>query len=111
MENANRVQILSYFLDRYLPDQSFQQTEDKTALTWIRGLPQSLGKWTFLDIALSALSLAYIGDLHQSLSILQQGECFYDEALKHIRARLHRNHIDEGLLATCMCMSMYEVCV
>lgn len=69
----------------------------------------SLGKWNFLDMALSALSLAYIGDMEQNKAVLRQGERCYDLALMRLRARLSHNSVDEGLLATCMCMSIYEV--
>ncbi|CRG89704.1 Nitrate transporter [Talaromyces islandicus] len=99
---ANRVQILSYFLEHYLPNRPLNQREDQTALTWIRSLPASLGKWNFLDMALSALSLAYIGDMHQKQSLLRQGERCYDSALIHMRARLSQKWVDEGVLAACM---------
>lgn len=60
-------------------------------------------------MALSALSLAYIGDMHQNQSVLRQGERCYDSALMRMRARLSQNSVDEGVLAACMCMSIYEV--
>ncbi|KAH8698432.1 hypothetical protein BGW36DRAFT_145775 [Talaromyces proteolyticus] len=107
--SANRIQVLSYFLDSYLPGRPAHPREDQTALTWIRSWPLSLGKWNFLDMSLSALSLAYIGDMHQNQTLLHQGERCYDEALMRMRARLSQNSIDEGVLAACMSMSIYEL--
>lgn len=93
-----------------MPDRMAQRTENITAMTWLMGLPNLLGKWKILDMSLSALSLAYIGDMHGNKQTSRQGEHFYNQALQHMRGQLARNQIDEGMLAACICMSIYEVC-
>lgn len=108
--DANRLQMVSYFVDRYMPDRMAQRNENITAMTWLMGLPNLLGRWKILDMSLSALSLAYIGDMHGNKQTSRQGEQFYNDALQQMRGRLARNQIDEGMLAACICMSIYEVC-
>lgn len=108
--DANRLQLVTYFVDRYMPDRMAQRSENITAMTWLMDLPNLLGKWKILDMSLSALSLAYIGDMHGNKQTSRQGEHFYNEALQQMRGRLARNQIDEGMLAACICMSIYEVC-
>ncbi|KAE8554411.1 hypothetical protein EYB25_002950 [Talaromyces marneffei] len=107
--DVNRLQMVSYFIDRYMPDRMAQRTENITAMTWLMGLPNLLGKWKILDMSLSALSLAYIGDMHGNKQTSRQGEHFYNQALQHMRGQLARNQIDEGMLAACICMSIYEI--
>lgn len=60
-------------------------------------------------MALSAISIAYIGHTQGDPRFSQQGTRFYAQSLQHMRGQLMRNQIDEGMLAACICLSMFEV--
>lgn len=105
------MQVLSYFLERYLPASMTSNRKFITPSSWVRSLPSLLGRWEVLDTALSALCLAYIGDVHQDYMHVHESQRFYNDVLQ----RLSSMSIDslksanEGVLTTTMTMAMYEV--
>lgn len=107
----NRMQVLSYFIERYLPSSMTSHRKFITPSSWVRSLPSLLGRWEVLDTALSALCLAYIGDLHQGYAHLHESQRFYNEALLKLRSMSldSLKSANEGVLTMTMTMAMYEV--
>ncbi|EED24598.1 conserved hypothetical protein [Talaromyces stipitatus ATCC 10500] len=107
----NRMQVLSYFLERYLPASMTSHRNFITPSSWVRSLPNLLGRWEVLDTALSALCLAYIGDLHQGYVHLHESQRFYNEALLRLRSMSldSLKSANEGVLTMTMTMAMYEL--
>jgi hypothetical protein len=107
----NRMQVLSYFIERFQPTSMTSHRKFVTPSSWIRGLPNLLGRWEILDTALSAVCLAYIGDLHQDDVHLHESQRLYTDVLRKIGS-LSLDCIkaaNEGVLTTTMTMAMYEV--
>lgn len=104
-----RMQVLSHFLDRYLPASMTSQRKFITPSSWVRSLPSLLGRWEVLDTALSALCLAYIGDVHQVR--VHTHESQYNDVLQKLRSMSldSLRSSSEGVLTTSMTMAMYEV--
>lgn len=105
------MQVLSYFLERYLPASMTSDRKFITPSSWIRSLPNLLGRWEVLDTALSALCLAYIGDVHQEYVHSHESQRYYNDALRRLRSMpldLLKS-ANEGVLTTTMIMAMYEV--
>jgi hypothetical protein len=107
----NRMQVLSYFLERYLPASMTSQRTFITPSSWVRSLPSLLGRWEVLDTALSALCLAYIGDVHQDYVHSHESQRFYNDVLQRVRSMSldSLKSSNEGVLTTTMTMAMYEV--
>lgn len=107
----NRMQILSYFLEKYLSASVTGQRKILTPSSWILSLPSLLGRWEVLDTSLSAVCLAYIGDIHKDPVHLQESQRFYNVVLRKLRSlRLDSpESANEGVLTTTMTMAMYEV--
>jgi hypothetical protein len=84
----------------------------ETPSAWIKGLPNLLGRWEILDTGLTALCLAYIGDLHHDKAHLQESQRFYSSVLRKMGSLPLESikSANEGVLATTMIMAMYEVC-
>ncbi|OKL59917.1 hypothetical protein UA08_04907 [Talaromyces atroroseus] len=107
----NRMQVLSYFIERYQPASMTSRRGFVTPSSWIRSLPSLLGRWEILDTALSAVCLAYIGDLHQDGVHLHESQRFYNDVLRKLGS-LPLDSIksaNEGVLTTTMTMAMYEL--
>jgi hypothetical protein len=111
MAPENRTQVLSYFLERYMPTSMTSYRTFETPSAWIKGLPNLLGRWEILDTALTALCLAYIGDLHHDKVHLQESQRFYSSVLQKMGSLPLESikSANEGVLATTMIMAMYEV--
>lgn len=107
----NRMQVLSYFLERYLPASMTSQRKFITPSSWVRSLPSLLGRWEVLDTALSALCLAYIGDVHQDRVHSHESQRFYNDVLQKLGSMSldSLKSSNEGVLTTTMTMAMYEV--
>ncbi|CRG92419.1 hypothetical protein PISL3812_09478 [Talaromyces islandicus] len=111
MAPENRMQVLSYFLERYMPASVISYRTFETPSAWIKGLPNLLGRWEILDTALTALCLAYIGDLHQDKAHLQESQRFYSLVLRKMGSLPLESikSANQGVLATTMIMAMYEL--
>jgi hypothetical protein len=106
----NKLQILHYFLNCYLPDLSASRRERQTPSSWMAELPEILGRFHAVDDSLSALCFAYIGDRHQNEVFARRGADYYHSALGQIKSQLLKTSVEEGLLHACMILATYEVC-
>lgn len=111
MAPENRTQVLAYFLEKYMPASVTSYRTFETPSAWIKGLPNLLGRWEILDTALTALCLAYIGDLHNHKAHLQESQRFYSLVLLKMGSLPLESikSANQGVLATTMVMAMYEV--
>lgn len=108
----NRMQVLSYFLEQYLPaSMAGGKRTFVTPSSWVRNLPNQLGRWEGLDAALCGLCLAYIGDVHKNEGHLHESQRFYNNALRQMGSMSLETlkSANEGVLTTTMTMAMYEV--
>lgn len=107
----NRMQVLSYFIERYLPASMTSQRKFITPLSWVRSLPRLLGQCELIDAALSAVCLAYIGDVHQETVHSHESERFYNDVLQKVGSMSldSLKSSNEVVLTTTMTMAMYEV--
>ncbi|KAH8700107.1 hypothetical protein BGW36DRAFT_292557 [Talaromyces proteolyticus] len=111
MAPENRMQVLSYFLEKYMPASMTSYRTFETPSSWIRGLPNLLGRWEILDTALTALCLAYISDSSHNNAYMQESQRFYSAVLRRLGSLPldSMKSANDGVLATTMIMAMYEL--
>lgn len=105
-------QLLSTFLSDYAPSQPIEGgSTHHTSFSWIGTLPGRLGHCSLLDIALAALSLAFIGKKFRNSDLIYWSKRYYTQVVARIRAlRQQTNSSTENVIGTAMVLSIYEVC-
>lgn len=111
-EAVDRVQLLSTFIDLYLPKTSQSPTGlGPSPATWVHILPNLVSTNDVYNTSMKALCLSQLGVWNRNLALVKESQRLYGSALRELRAAISRpgTEASEATLATIVILSTYEV--
>ena len=111
-KNAYRAQILSVFIDGFLPEA--EKTYDlgsRRSISWLQVVTSVPEQGDALSSALTALALARLGRLHHDARLAMDSKVLYSTALSQLQRALSTKSVmfREDTLGACLALEMYEV--
>ena len=107
-----RDQLLVHFIDSFCPSgiEKLAQTE-RSHHYWVHFLPGLHGRSSILDIAMSTLAAAYLGQRKGDYQLQRHGMLLYEKALKQLSqiTAVANFRANDYTLASIMCLGMSEV--
>lgn len=107
----NRIQLLSTFIDLYLPKTQGPAAPGQSPATWINCLGNIATSNNTFDISLKALCSTQLGLWHRDSALVKESHRLYGSALRGLREEISHRKLDvpKATLATIIILSTYEV--
>lgn len=104
---AIRCQLVSVFLDAYLP--SVSNPHQRIGGDFTGALPFRLGDSPMLDYAITALCAVYVGSSWQDRMLYREGVESYARAVQCLRGCIERSTTTQDMLYVTAALQTYEV--
>jgi len=107
-----RMQLLSKFMDLYLPKRNQTPVPGRTPSSWVQQLAHSTLDSSAYNKSLAALCTAHLGKFNRDEVMLNKSVRLYADSLQELRANITSGNIkkdSEAILASIVIMSTYEV--
>lgn len=104
---ALRCQLVSVFLDAYLP--SVSNPHQRVGGDFTGALPFRLGDSPMLDYAITALCAVYVGSSWQDRMLYREGVESYARAVQCLRGCIERSTTTQDMLYVTAALQTYEV--
>lgn len=104
-----RSQMLSSFIDGYLPPGQYLQ--NGTNMNLFQTLPTLIGNSPLLDKAIGSLSSAFLAKQNKDERLLQYSTKLYSSAMENLQGKIRLGRsLGKDLLYTTIIFQVYEVC-